>query len=117
MARTAITAVPITDTGYNLTDSADFQTLGIGADNGVEFTYQPNYLAILKNSTAGAASYTVKVPTPSQYSDKGLALSDVSVAVAAGKTVLYPLSGIFKQADGKIYIDCDVAGEALVLET
>lgn len=114
MARTAITPVEIADTGYNLTDSADFQTLGTGAGNGVEFEYQPNLEVILKNSTGGSAVYTFKVPTPAPYGNKGQTLADVTKTVATAKSWVYPLSSIFKQADGKVYIDCDVAGAVLL---
>lgn len=115
MARTAINAVQMDDDGYNLTDSADFTALAVGAGNGVTFDYDTRNELILKNTTAGAATYTLKVPTPSEYAAKGATVPDVAVVVAAGKTWRYPLSGIFRQSDGKVYVDCDVAGSVLVL--
>lgn len=116
MARTNISAVSIPDTGYNLTDSAGFSTLGVGASNGVTFNYDPAHLVVLKNDSGSSATYTFKVPTPAQFSGQGITIADVTVAVATGKTVLYPLSAIFQQSDGLVYLDCSVAGKALVLE-
>lgn len=115
MSRTTITATVVPDTGYNLTDSADFATLSTGSGNGVQFTYNPANRLVLKNDTGGAAVFTIKVPTPGQYSGQGATIPDVTKSVATGKTVLYPLSAIFKQSDGRVYIECDVAGKVLVL--
>ncbi len=115
MSRTTITAVNVPDTGYNLTDSASFATLGVGASNGVAFAYDPGDLVVLKNDSGSSATYTFKVPTPVQFSSVGATLSDVTVVVATGKTFLYPLNGVFKQGDGNVYLDCSVAGKAMVL--
>lgn len=114
MTRATITPVLLDDEGYNLTDSADFETLGTGAGNGVAFEYQPNLEVVLKNTTGGAAVYTFKVPTPTAYSEKGQTLADVTVTVAAAKSWIYKLSSIFKQDTGEVYIDCDVAGDVLL---
>lgn len=114
MARTAISVVPITAGGYNLTDSAGFSTLATGADNGVTFTFDPTDVLILKNDTGGAAVFTIKVPTPGDYS--GITtVADETVSVATAKTWVYQLTKVFKQDDGKVYVDCDVAGKVLVL--
>ena len=115
MARATVTAVSITDTGYNLTDSAGFTTLSTGAGNGASFAYDGNNLIVLKNDTGGAAVYTVKVPTPSTYSGLSLTIPDMTVSVANGKTWLLEPNSVFRQSDGNVYIDCDVAGKILVL--
>lgn len=115
MTRAAITAVKITDTGYNLTDSAGFTALSTGAGNGVSFALDGRDLIVLKNTTGGAAVFTIKVPTPAELTAKGVTVPDVTVTVAAAKSWVYKLSGIFGQADGDVYIDCDVAGSILVL--
>ena len=57
MARTGITAVAITDTGYNLTDSAGFTTMSTGAGNGVSFAQAGSDRIVLKNDTGGAAVF------------------------------------------------------------
>lgn len=116
MARTALAAVSIPDTGYNLTDSADFAALSTGAGNGKEISYDPAARIILKNTTGGAAVYTVKVPTPSPYTAIGITLSDMTITLAAGKTWELKPHAVMRQADGNIYIDCDVAGSVLVLK-
>ena len=115
MTRAAIVAVAITDTGYNLTDSAAFAVLGTGAGNGVTFTYSAASIVVLKNTTAGAAVYTFKVPQPPPYAAKGVTVPDVPVTVAAGKSWFYRPSPIFQQTDEKVYVDCDVAGSILVM--
>jgi hypothetical protein len=115
MSRTTITAVDIPDTGYNLTDSAGFATLGVGASNGVAFAYQPGDLVVLKNDSGSSATYTFKVPTSAQFTNVGITIPDVTVAVATGKTYVIPVNAVFNQSDGLIYLDCSVAGKAMVL--
>lgn len=116
MARTALAAVSIPATGYNETDSADFVALSTGAGNGKEIIYDPAARIKLKNTTGGAAVYTVKIPTPAQFTALGITVSDMTITVGAAKTwELKPLAAM-NQADGKIYIDCDVAGSLLVLK-
>lgn len=114
MARAAITADTLTAGGYNLTDSADFTTLSTGDGNGVSFAYNSNDLLVLKNDTGGGAVFTIKVPTPTDYSSR-VTVNDESVSVAAAKTYLYKLTPIFKQSDGDVYVDCDIAGKVVVL--
>jgi hypothetical protein len=116
MARSALNAVSLPTTGYNVTDSADFAVMATGANNGKEIVYNGAVRILLKNTTGGAAVFTIKVPTPAQYTAIGLTLSDMTVTVAAGKTWELKPHAAMKQADGKIYIDCDVAASILVLE-
>jgi hypothetical protein len=115
MARSALAAVDITDTGYNLTDSAAFVALSTGANNGKEIVYNPAAVIVLKNTTGGNAVYTIKIVTPPEYTAIGLTLSDMTVTVATLKTWVMQMKSVMRQADGKVYIDCDVAGSLLVL--
>lgn len=115
MATTAITAVTLTKTGYNLTDSAGFTTMSTGAGNGVEFAFDANDIIVLKNASGFAAAYTFKVPSSTNFSEKGVTVPDATVSVANGKTYIYPLSAIFKQADGDVIVECDQAADILVL--
>lgn len=119
MSRTAVSATTITaitSNGYNLTDSTDFTTLATGSGNGVEFTYDANDILILKNDTAGSAIFTFVVATPSGVSSVGGSITSPTITVAAGKTHVMPaLPIVFKQSDDKVYIDCDAAGEVLLL--
>ena len=115
MARTAITATTLTATGYNLTDSTDFETMSTGAGNGVEIPFNKNHIMILKNGTGGEATFTLDVPANTNYSNKGVTIPDATEAVADGDTHLYVMSAIFKQSDGDVYVDCDVAADILVL--
>lgn len=115
MARTQITPVSLDDTGYNLTDSSDFDALSTGAGNGAEVAYDSATWIVLKNTTGGPADFTVKIPTPAQYTAIGITLSDMTVTVADGKTWILKPHAAMKQSDGDIYIDCDVAGSILVV--
>jgi hypothetical protein len=113
MARATITATAIPATGLNLTD-ATYATLGTGAANGVSFVYDGNTRVVLKNDSGSAATFTIKVPTPTSYSDIGVTFPDMTVAVANGKTYEFKPAAVWRQSDGNIYIDCNVAGKALI---
>lgn len=115
MTRAAIAANAITVTGYNVTDSADTETLATGAGNGVEFDYNAANKLLLINGTGGDAVYTIKVRQEGEYSSLSITVPDLTVTVATGKTWIVPLQAIFKQSTGKVQIDCDVAGEVLLL--
>ena len=115
MTRVASTRTAVTATGYNLTDSTDFDELATGSGNGAEVPYRTGDILVLRNGTGSPATFTIDIPQPSDYSGKGVVIPDIEVAVADGKDYLYPVSSIMKQTDGDIYIDCDVAGEILAL--
>lgn len=115
MTRSTLAATTIAATGYNLSDSADFVVMSTGAGNGKEIAYDPAYRIVLKNPTGGNAVYTIKIPTPAQYTAVGITLSDMTVTV--GTTDIWEVKphATMAQTTGKIYIDCDVAGAILVL--
>jgi len=115
MARALITPVALTKTGYNLSDSSDFTVMGTGAGNGVQFAFDSHDFIVLKNGTGGDAVYTFKILPETKYSDFGVTLPDDTITVATTKTWVRPLSVIFRQTDGKVYVDCDVAASILVL--
>lgn len=116
MARAQLNAVTLPDAGYNLTDSAAFAVLSTGAGNGKEITYDASTRIILKNTTGGAAVFTIKLPTPAELSGLGATVPDMTVTVAAAKEWVLKPAAAMRQADGDIYIDCDVAGSILVLK-
>lgn len=109
----AATAVPVG--GYNVTDSEDFETLSTGAGNGVSFPQSNDYRIILKNDSGGAATFTIKIPTPANLTELSLTVPDFTVAVANGKTYELKALSQFRQSDGNVYIDCSAAGKVLVL--
>ena len=115
MARTPITATAVPDTGLNITD-VSFATLGAGASNGVTFPYDGNNRILLKNDTGGAATFTVKIPTPTNLAGIGVTVPDMTVSVANGKVYEFKSASlqVARQSDGNIYIDCNVAGKVLV---
>lgn len=110
MARTDITAQAVPDAGLNITDMT-MTTMSTGASNGVMVPYDPGTKLLLRNGTGGAAVYTIKVPTPSSYGDHSITIPDKTVNLATAKDMVYKLDAIFKQSDGKVYIDCDVAAK------
>lgn len=120
MARTNIDTTNvkvIPANGYNLTDSADYATLGVGDGEGVEFTFNNQDQVFLKAPGGGPAVFTILTVQKDPHSGRNLAVPDDEVTVAAGKVWVYSLSeGIHKDAStGNCAIDCDVAGEVLVL--
>lgn len=115
MARTPITRTALPAAGYNLTDSADFDTLSTGAGNGIEVPYREGDILILKNGTGGPAAFTVKVRQPQPFTALAITVPDDAFTVADGKTHIIPLAAVYKQTDGDIYVDCDVAGDVLLL--
>lgn len=109
-------ALAETNAGYNLTDSADFNTLVAGAGNGVTFDYGANDVVVLKNDTAGAAVFTLKIVVVAGYTSYGAGVTNPTRSVAAGKTYLMRLDANFKDASNKVTIECDIAGKVLVVE-
>ena len=121
MARTTISATTFTSiasNGYNLTDSGDFNTLTPGSGNGVEFEYSSSNEIILKNDTGGPAVFTFVIGVrAAEDTEVGGTITDTTVTVADGKThVLNDLNELFRNSDGNVYIDCDVAGKVLLLD-
>jgi len=114
MARTPISRTTLSAAGLNLTD-ASFSTLSTGAGNGIEVPYREGDVLILKNDTGGAAVFTVKVRQPQAFTNLGITVPDETLTVANGKTYIVPLSPVFKQTDGDIYVDCGVAGKVICL--
>jgi len=103
--------------GYNLTDSADFKTLTLGANNGVEFTFSNQDVVIFKNDTGGDADFTVKSQQKDPHSGRNIVVPDDVVTVATGKSWAYSMSeSLHKEATNNVcQVDCDVAGKILVL--
>lgn len=114
MATTVITKTNWPDTGFNVIDGT-YATLSTGSGNGVEFTYDPSAMVFLRNGTGGDATFSILVPTPAQFAAKGVTVPADTVVVPTGDTIVYPMSPIYKQAAGTVKIECDVAGEVLVL--
>lgn len=115
MAAVAITETAIPVGGYNLTDSADFTALVAGSGNGVSFTYNSKDVILLKNATAGAAVFTVKTRSFSQLDALSITPADYTVNVAVGKTHVFEIAPGLRESDGSVIIECDVAGEVLIL--
>lgn len=120
MATTPISkvALPHSNAGYNLTDSTDFTTMATGAGNGVTFTYGSGDIIVMKNTTGGAAAYTLKIPAIAAITTFGGTITSPTNTVADGKTEILRLDSIFQDGStGLATIECDVAGKILVLTT
>lgn len=110
----AKTSLPRDLVGVNLTD-ATYQVLIAGAGNGAQFTFLGTDIVILKNDSGGAATYTFKVIPSVAQAAAGATVTSPTVVVANNKSVALRLDDIFKNANGIITIECDVAGKLLVL--
>jgi hypothetical protein len=115
MATTAATVISISG-DYNLTDSADFETMTSGAGNGHTFSYRADRIVILKNDSGASRDYTVKMPTPGVYSAAGYTLADATVTVATGKSYVWRPAEVYASG-GTITIECNGAGKLLILES
>lgn len=100
MARTDLAVQEPTVAGLNATYTA-FAT---GAGNGKKVN--PAAVLHVKNNTGGAATLTID--TPGQPG--GLDIAQGSVTVPDASDRFFDLSNdVYRQADGKVYVDCDVA--------
>jgi hypothetical protein len=117
MARVALTKTTLSKavTGNNLTD-ATFTTITLGANNGVYWTYASTDLIILKNDSGGAAVYTFDLTTPAAYTALGITVTDPTITVDNGDTVILRVNELFRDANRRINVDCDVAGKILVYD-
>lgn len=119
MARTTITAVEVDDTGYNLTDSADFTALlGTGSPNGVQFLFDKSTIVVLKNIGLGNPSlWTITLKTNSEIEEQGGSVVDPTVTIATNKTHIIKPVEIFRELpDDMMFVDCDFLNEVLVLK-
>jgi hypothetical protein len=117
MAREALTKTTLSKavTGNDLS-AATFKTLTLGANNGVYWTYAATDLIVLKNDTGGAAVYTLDLTTPAAYTALGISVTDPTITLADGKTVILRVIELFRDANRRINIDCDVAAKLLVYD-
>lgn len=115
MAVTTITAEPALKTGYNLTDSADFTTMSTEAGNGVSFDFDRMTFIVLKNTTGGNATFTLKLKSYSGLSDYSVTPTDPTIVLATGKTMIVKVGEELKNSEGNVVIECDVAADILVV--
>jgi hypothetical protein len=104
MAQLATTLVPVNG-GVSITDAlvaatAGGDTAAIGAGR----------FLVIKNGDAG--SHTATLTTPGTVS--GVAVAEVAVVVAAGKTSTIPLDSIFKTSIGRAQITYDAVTSVTV---
>jgi hypothetical protein len=107
--------LPHSNACYNLTDSADFATMGIGSGNGVQWTWNANDIVLMKNTTGGLATYTLKIPAITAITAVGGAVTNPTNAVTAAKTEIWRPDSVFADSNGLVTVECDVAGQILVL--
>lgn len=115
MARAAIAVETMPHAGIDLNVGGTYTTMGVGADNGVEFEYSPGALLYLRNTTGATITFTVLVPTPDAYAQSGIVIPDVAISVLNSRSVAYQSSGIFAHPDGKMRVDCSAAGLIAVM--
>jgi len=100
--------------GYDETNSADYQTLGSGPDNGVEFAFNSQHRITLK-ATTGAA-FTVKSGQPAGITQVPLSLGDLTINVGAGERFFFfPTSKLIDLSTGRVRIDSDQADSEILI--
>jgi hypothetical protein len=100
MARTDLAVQEPVVAGLNAT----YSTWATGSGNGRKIN--PAAVLHVKNGTAGVATLTIDTPgTPG-----GNPIADKTVTVPATSDRFFDLSeSVYRQSDGKVYVDCDVA--------
>jgi hypothetical protein len=123
MARVEITTANFIDLSTTTEDSAGIviedmtlNTLTVGTDNGYYFTFADAEGFFMENSTGGNATFTIPLTEPDDYAERGITFTDKTFVVATAKHVFYPVDSRFKDADGKVNIDCDVAGKISIVK-
>ncbi|MFG2670488.1 hypothetical protein [Streptomyces sp. NPDC048445] len=105
MAALAVTSVPVNGGLPDLAGAAvAAAALGDTAPCG------PGRFLFVRNADSG--SHTVTVATPGTVS--GLAIPDVAVAVAAGKSAVVPLAPVFRGASGRAAVTYDAVTSVTV---
>jgi hypothetical protein len=105
MAQLATTSLPVAG-GGSITDA-----LVAAAAGGDSAAVGEGRFLVVKNGDAG--SHTVTLSTPGTV--KGVAIAEVAVVVAAGKTSAIPLSAVlFKDATGRAAITYDAVTSVTV---
>lgn len=120
MARVKISLIEmpsIDDEGYLINQSTEFTTLSTGEGNGVQFNFDIKSVIFLKNDTGGNASFSIVLRDNPEITAIGAFIQSPTVVVPDGSTVIYKPRTEYKQVNGLMYIDCDVAGKVLVLKT
>ncbi|MEU1880842.1 hypothetical protein ABZ470_26345 [Streptosporangium sp. NPDC020072] len=80
--------------------------LGVGLvaanADGHAFDHSPRRLLVIKNSNGTAAAATVQIPATVEGQD----VVDLPVTIPANDSLLLPpFSAVYRQANGKVYID------------
>jgi hypothetical protein len=106
MARTDLAVQEPTVGGLN----PSYTAFSTGAGNGKKVN--PTAVLHVKNGTAGVATLTVDTPG----APGGNPIADKTVTVPATSERFFDLSdNVYRQTDGKVYVDCDVAVTAASL--
>lgn len=104
MASLNTTALPVAG-GASITDN-----LVAAAAGGDTAAVGPNRLLVIKNGDA--APHTATLTTPGTVA--GVAIAEVAVVVAAGKTSAIPLDTLFKTSIGRAQITYDAVTSVTV---
>lgn len=110
MAAVTLTPVNITVNGVSF-GLLSLNTLVPGAGSGVNFTYDDKLTIFLSNPTVGDATFTLKVAAIPTLTSLGLTTPDKTYVVATGETWIIPPLFAFRDANGLVTIECDVAAQ------
>jgi len=107
VARDLIQATPIPATGLAVEDTI----VQSNQADGNRFKWSPSHRLVIKNTDAATRTHTLV--TPGTVGPLGLAITDATVVVAAGKTVVLPAPGPeYRRNDHEVWINFDPASAA-----
>jgi len=90
-------------------------TIVPGADNGFQIKPIAGDILILNEVTAGVAVITLVSPADTKLESLGAVITDATMSIASNFQHVISIPSVLLQADGKLYLDCDVAIEVTLL--
>lgn len=87
-----------------------------GSNNGKYFSFNDSELLLLYNDTGGAATFTIPLTEPDDYSALNVTLNDKTISVDNTDHKISVVSSKYKDSDNYINVDCDVAGKIAVVK-
>lgn len=119
MARSELTTANFIDLEANpeiVIQDITWTALTAGSNNGRYFSFNDSECLLLYNDTGGAASFTIPLTEPDDYSDLNVTFNDKTIALDNTDHKLCVVSSKYKDSTGYINVDCDVAGKIAVVK-
>ena len=119
MARTELTVANFIDLASSpeiVIQDIAWTALTPGTDNGRFFSFNDAEALLIYNDTGGAASFTLPLTEGSDLSALNITYNDKAISLDNNDHKLCVVSSKYKDGDGYINIDCDVAGKFAVIK-